>query len=583
MFGIRRYAPLFPWLITTVNNQNTNGSQKEDPAEVQIADALKVSEVPENVSDDSSTPLLSTAEAARALVSIRAVPDPEPMPSPGSPESSTPSDPPQPQSSTPPATYGMSKILVYFEVAPQHQSDSSRVHPEASGPSQSLHELHPVPLLAMSKPAVIFEKVPQPQTMPSLEVPRETVPLGVEHESTIALSSSTTATHSTSAKSPTPPFEAHEQLKADCYHPLEASGNTMIKDTAGPGLNARTTIQDRSQLESLVGQSSQSHDDRIKNGRIPEHLGLRLIDFDELVKTAASAKNPRPSDRNSMDKLLDGEEMPHSVPEATSSMEDVMSTDPPGLAMTSKSSDTRGPLPGLSTACGRINTQKPIPRSGTREKPIVLDDLIDDDDRMTWLRDIDSDLDLMQHALRRNAQGDIEDLNKNIQMIDDQWPMSTTGYQRSSPRRSRAATQHPGMIRWKPAVEGLLDKAADTWTNVQTTWMLLYNKRIMRERGSIQRFQERMCEAEETFRTQRIRASDAEKLVCTWSIIHRIIYPALERREEKELMKKFQKELRKFYKISQPLQDQDPTLGDDMEGDDEDDMDWTPDMERRRT
>jgi hypothetical protein len=159
---------LFPWLITTVNNQNTNGLQKEDPAEVQIADALKVSEVPENVSDDSSTPLLSTAEAARALVSIRAVPDPEPMPSPGSPESSTPSDPPQPQSSTPPATYRMSKILVYFEVAPQHQSNSSRVHPEASGPSQSLHELHLVPLLAMSKPAVIFEKVPQPQTMPSL-------------------------------------------------------------------------------------------------------------------------------------------------------------------------------------------------------------------------------------------------------------------------------------------------------------------------------------------------------------------------------------------------------------------------------
>jgi hypothetical protein len=28
-----------------VNNQNTNGSQKEDPAEVQMEDALKVSEV----------------------------------------------------------------------------------------------------------------------------------------------------------------------------------------------------------------------------------------------------------------------------------------------------------------------------------------------------------------------------------------------------------------------------------------------------------------------------------------------------------------------------------------------------------
>jgi hypothetical protein len=36
-----------------------------------------------------------------------------------------------------------------------------------------------------------------------------------------------------------------------------------------------------------------------------------------------------------------------------------------------------------------------------------------------------------------------------------------------------------------------------------------------------------------------------------------------------------------FYKISQPLQDQEPTLGVDIEGDDEDDMDWTPGMERR--
>jgi hypothetical protein len=48
-------------------------------------------------------------------------------------------------------------------------------------------------------------------------------------------------------------------------------------------------------------------------------------------------------------------------------------------------------------------------------------------------------------------------------------------------------------------------------------------------------------------------------------------------------MRNFQKELRMFYKISQPLRDEDPTLGVDMEGDDEDDMDWTPGMERRRT
>jgi hypothetical protein len=325
-----------------------------------------------------------------------------------------------------------------------------------------------------------------------------------------------------------------------------------------------------------VGQSSQSHNDRSKNGRSPEHPGLRLIDFDELVKTAAAAKTPKPSDRNSMDKLLDGEETPPRVPEATSSIENVMSTDPPSLAMTSKSSNTRGPSPGLSTACGRGNTQKSIPRQGTREQPIV----IDDDDMMTWQQDTDGDLDLMQHALRRNAQGDIEDLNKNVQTMDDQWPMSTTGHQRSSPRRPRAAAQHAGMIHWKPAVEGLLYKVADTWTNVQAIWMELYNKLIMRERGSIQSFQERMCNAKEKFRTQRICASDAEKLACTWSILHQIIYPALERREEKELMKKFQKELRMFYKISQPLQDQDPTLGVDMEGDNEDDMDWTPGMKR---
>jgi hypothetical protein len=287
-----------------------------------------------------------------------------------------------------------------------------------------------------------------------------------------------------------------------------------------------------------VGQSSQSHDDRSKNRRSPEHPELRLIDFNELVKTAAAAKTPKPSDRNFMDKPLNGEETPPRVPEATSSIENVMSTDPPGLAMTSKSSDTRGPSPGLLTACGQINTQKSIPRQGTREQPI----LIDDDDMMTWQRDTDGDLDLMQHALRRNAQGNIEDLNKNVQTMDDQWPMSTTGRQRSSPSRSRAATQHPGIINWKPAVEGLLDKAADTWTKVQTTWMLLYNKPIMRERRSIQRFQERMCNAEETFRTQRICASDAEKLVCTWSILHRIIYPALERREDKKLMRNFQKD-----------------------------------------
>jgi hypothetical protein len=86
---------LFSWLITTVSNLNTNGSQEEDPGEVQIEDALKVSEVPEKISGDSLTLPLSTADAARALVSIRGVSDPEPMPSPGSPESSTPSlDPP---------------------------------------------------------------------------------------------------------------------------------------------------------------------------------------------------------------------------------------------------------------------------------------------------------------------------------------------------------------------------------------------------------------------------------------------------------------------------------------------------------
>jgi hypothetical protein len=48
-------------------------------------------------------------------------------------------------------------------------------------------------------------------------------------------------------------------------------------------------------------------------------------------------------------------------------------------------------------------------------------------------------------------------------------------------------------------------------------------------------------------------------------------------------MRSFREELGKFREISRPLQDQDPTLGVDMEGDDEDDIDWTPGMERRRT
>jgi hypothetical protein len=351
------------------------------------------------------------------------------------------------------------------------------------------------------------------------------------------------------------------------------SGDTMPKHMAGPGQIAQTTktVQRRSKHVSFSGLSARAHDDASKDEC---NTCPRTIDFEELVKIAAASKS-RPSEGYSMDKHPEGGEQPHKLPNVTSSAKDVIDSYP----SLENTKETRGPSPGVSTDRGRPNTQRSLPqmdlsRPGTREKPIVINDMSDDDHRKTDQRDPGSHLDLMQHALRRVTQRDTRD--EDVQMTEDPWPN-----QRRSPRRSRNTVQRPGLVNWKVKVDGLLDEITDAWTNVQCVWMELYSLSSMKQGKSGQRFQERMCKLEKESRTQRICAADAHKLERAWSLTESIVYPRTEPASDKKLMKRFGRVLRRFLKASEVLDDGDITIGMDLEEEDERDRDWTPNVERK--
>jgi hypothetical protein len=98
----------------------------------------------------------------------------------------------------------------------------------------------------------------------------------------------------------------------------------------------------------------------------------------------------------------------------------------------------------------------------------------------------------------------------------------------------------------------------------------------MKKGSSGRRFQNKMCEVEKVYlETQKIGAADAHKLCKDWQFTESLVAPRLEG-TDRALMRKFDKAMRRFHKVTRVLDDRDTTVGMDLEGEDEGDMDWTP-------
>ncbi|EOA87091.1 uncharacterized protein SETTUDRAFT_19606 [Exserohilum turcica Et28A] len=304
--------------------------------------------------------------------------------------------------------------------------------------------------------------------------------------------------------------------------------------------------------------------------------GLTLISFQELVKIAASSQaseypndtaTDHPSDSgDTSEKLLKPSPPPQYAAKAN------LRSSSPGSSTTHLLPETRGSL-----------SKNTFPQSGTREEPILIDDLMDKDDREPSQQvldlvdddgedtELDEDFNLMQYPFCKNMRQTTPE--EGTPTAGDQRPKDA---HRRSLRGVRTSAQCAGFLDGKKPVDNMLEEISDIWNNVQAQWMELYSKPSMKIGNSMGRFNTKICKADEKFRLEGICPEHVRVLARDWDLVHQLVYSRIERRSERRLMNRFKREMRRLKRASKVLKNCDPTTRADVEDDNENDMDWTP-------
>jgi hypothetical protein len=91
-------------------------------------------------------------------------------------------------------------------------------------------------------------------------------------------------------------------------------------------------------------------------------------------------------------------------------------------------------------------------------------------------------------------------------------------------------------------------------------------------------FDKKICSAAEKFSSGGFCASDVLTLEKSWGLTYRVALTQLEENQHKRQLKQFKITLKELGLASRGLEKEDFA----MEGDDEDDMEWTPDTKPKR-
>ncbi|CAG5148262.1 uncharacterized protein ALTATR162_LOCUS2175 [Alternaria atra] len=459
---------------------------------------------------------------------------------------------------------------------PANQKDTIVSPPSRaqSCPSLAMSSIHsiqykPAPLLAISSTSVCYEEVPKPSTSTtSLAERKDTVPsvsitsLGVGLDPVGASPVPPISTDNVVVK-PTPlPVEFDDSMSLIHSEPAMKSTSFTSKHTAGSGPIARAppTVQDHSNVLCSTSPT-QPHVSR----------SSRTIDFEELKQMAAAAKISKPSNEASVDNTTVVQEISPRLSKNISSTSSALSASDPDLskAVMSESGNVRSRLSG-SSGGRRIKKNKSLLKDHghSQDDAIVVDDSSDNDHGETAQQDPDEHRDLMELAYLDDGQAPTEKHEQS----------TLNSNQRRSPKRARSSPSRPGFIQWKGPVDSRLEIVDNLWLKTQAEWISLHHDTKKYTGALMTSFDKKICSAAKKFSSGGLCASDVLTLEKSWGLTYSVASTQLEEKQHKRQIKQFKITLHRLGLASRGLQEEDFA----MEGDDEDDMEWTPGTKPKR-
>jgi hypothetical protein len=243
--------------------------------------------------------------------------------------------------------------------------------------------------------------------------------------------------------------------------------------------------------------------------------------------------------------------------------------------MMSESGNVRSRLSG-SSGGHRIKKNRSLPKDqsslqGHGDSPddaIVVDDSSDNDHGESAQQDLDEHRDLMELAYLDEGQAPTE---------KDEQPALNSN-KRRSPKRARSSPSRPGFIQWKGPVDSRLETFDNLWLKTQTEWVSLHHDTKKYTGPLMISFDKKICSAAEKFSSGGFCASDVLTLEKSWGLTYRVALTQLEEEQHKRQIKQFKITLKELGLASRGLEKEDFA----MEGDDEDDMEWTPGTKPKR-
>ncbi|KAE8867503.1 hypothetical protein PTNB29_01414 [Pyrenophora teres f. teres] len=249
---------------------------------------------------------------------------------------------------------------------------------------------------------------------------------------------------------------------------------------------------------------------------------------------------------------------------------------------------------------------------GTREAPILIDDVMDEDINQ---HDADGEFDLLIYAFGGDTKQDEDEEDKDDEEeegeegeaeeeddeededdedeeedVQEQTRAADTSAEgsysegasyspgperggRLSLRRSPPKAQRLGMIDWREAIEKRIDQVEKTWSTVQALWIELYSVPQIRASKSMRSFQKKMCTAETQFQRHSISREKVRYLRRAWQVVFSMARCQMDKNNVGKRLKQFGKRLDLLYSWSRGLRDQDPIMMGNIGDDNEEDID----------
>ncbi|KAI1508036.1 hypothetical protein PtrEW4_011748 [Pyrenophora tritici-repentis] len=515
----------------------------------------------------------------------------------------------QVENSTNESVIALSTISTVLDIPPYTQATNPSSEIEAAQTLLGISAASAPPTLAMSNIFTTFQAAPEAVIAPSSAMIGESISHGIPYSATIQVTSEPTAT--------------------------SAPGGHALADVTASDVETTVGRQDASESpKCALGQLSVATDNSLTGRASVSELSKDLCDTalpneedllsEPLSEQAGAVSLEEKKIQSIQSAVLDMEHpQPHtndytgsSVPtkNATNNTEDARSS------ISIKNREKKN-LPEIrikqTTHQGsRMSVPAVSPAQvGTREAPILIDDVMDEDINQ---HDADGEFDLLIYAFGGDTEQDEdeededdeeeegeegeaeeeddeedEDDEDEEEDVQEQTRAADTSAEgsysegasyspgperggRLSLRRSPPKAQRLGMIDWREAIEKRIDQVEKTWSTVQALWIELYSVPQIRASKSMRSFQKKMCTAETQFQRHSISREKVRHLRRAWQVVFSMARCQMDKNDVGKRVKQFGKRLDLLYSWSRGLRDQDPMMMGNIGDDDEGDMDWTP-------